>query len=104
MITAFSGLPGWLAENPPPAQGPEFGGSSPIGLVVTLVLLVVLIFLIRSMNGHLRKLPKSFDPPPEETEGKAEDGAARPVADPGAGGTGPKDQPNGSEVRTPPAS
>jgi hypothetical protein len=61
-----SGLPGWLAETPPPAQGPEFGGSSPIGLVVTLVLLVALIFLIRSMNTHLRKVPKSFDPPPEE--------------------------------------
>lgn len=51
----------WLAENPPPAQGPEFGGSSPIGLAVTLCLGVALIFLIRSMNKHLRKVPKSFE-------------------------------------------
>jgi hypothetical protein len=34
--------------------------ASPIGLVVVLVLLVALVFLIRSMNRHLRKVPASF--------------------------------------------
>jgi hypothetical protein len=58
----------WLAQDPPPpAQGPEFGHSSPIALVVTLVLLVALVFLIRSMNRHLRKLPKSFEPEEQPT-------------------------------------
>jgi hypothetical protein len=57
-------LAGWLAQSPPTGpKGPEFGGSSPIGLVVTLLLLVALIFLIKSMNKHLRKVPKSFDNP-----------------------------------------
>ena len=35
--------------------------ASPIALVLVLVLLVALIFLIRSMNKHLRKVPTSFD-------------------------------------------
>jgi hypothetical protein len=71
----------WLAENPPPAQGPEFGGSSPIGLVVTLCLLVALFFLIRSMNKHLRKLPKSFDEPDEQTNSTSEPGEQRGAAE-----------------------
>jgi hypothetical protein len=107
MMTALSGLPGWPADTPPPAQGPEFGGSSPIGLVVTLVLLIALVFLIRSMNVHLRRVPKSFDPPPEAPSTEAEaatgggDGSNGTGTDPG---TNPEDRPNGSEVRTPPTS
>ncbi|HEX4247251.1 MAG TPA: hypothetical protein VH008_05245 [Pseudonocardia sp.] len=59
-----------LGQDPPaPVQGPEFGGSSPIGLVVTLFMLIALVFLIRSMNKHLRKVPPSFDPvEPEESD------------------------------------
>ena len=73
-----------LAQDPPaPVQGPEFGGSSPIGLVVTLFMLIALIFLIRSMNKHLRKVPPSFEPP--ETDAETGDGAAGP----GAGAPGP---------------
>jgi len=44
--------------------------ASPIALVVILVLLVALVFLVRSMNKHLRKVPGSFSrttPPPEPT-------------------------------------
>lgn len=53
---------GWLGQAPPkPPQGPEFGGSSPIGLVLVLVLALALVLLIRSMNKHLRKVPKSFN-------------------------------------------
>ncbi|MBA2322736.1 MAG: hypothetical protein M3Z25_21230 [Actinomycetota bacterium] len=47
----------------PPPNAPEFGGSSPIGLVVILLLFIATFFLIRSMNTHLRKVPESFDPP-----------------------------------------
>jgi hypothetical protein len=39
------------------AEGREAG---PIGLVVVLCLLVALVFLIRSMNKHLRKVPTDF--------------------------------------------
>ncbi|HZZ49469.1 MAG TPA: hypothetical protein VFE65_21495 [Pseudonocardia sp.] len=75
----------WLAENPPPAQGPEFGGSSPIGLVVTLCLLVALIFLIRSMNKHLRKVPKSFDEPEGQADPQSEPGEERSASEPAEG-------------------
>jgi len=65
-----------LGQDPPaPVQGPEFGGSSPIGLVVTLFMLIALVFLIRSMNKHLRKVPPSFDPPDTE-ESPADPGAS----------------------------
>jgi hypothetical protein len=42
------------------AAATENREASPIALVLVLVLLVALIFLIRSMNKHLRKIPASF--------------------------------------------
>jgi len=49
------------------------GEASPIALVVILCLLVALVFLVRSMNRHLRRVPASFDrapgePPAEPTD------------------------------------
>jgi hypothetical protein len=69
---------GLLAAATPAQQGPEFGGSSPIGLVVVLALALVLILLIRSMNKHLRKVPKSFDKPPEDNKTGDTDSAKPP--------------------------
>jgi hypothetical protein len=69
MITNLAARP-LLEQNPaPPVQGPEFGGSSPVALVVTLLLFIALIVLIRSMNKHLRKVPASFDPAERESAG-----------------------------------
>jgi hypothetical protein len=34
--------------------------ASPIALVVILLLVVALVFLVRSMNKHLRRVPGSF--------------------------------------------
>jgi hypothetical protein len=34
-----------------------------IGFLVILVLFVVSLLLFRSMTKHIRKVPKSFDPP-----------------------------------------
>jgi hypothetical protein len=66
-----------LAQAQPPApgsdRGEEFGKTSPIALVVILLLGVATVLLIRSMNKRLRNVPESFDPPEETT---AEDGAA----------------------------
>ena len=48
---------------PPPGHnstGAEFGKSGPFGLVIVLLLLIGVVFLIRSMNRHLRKLPANF--------------------------------------------
>jgi hypothetical protein len=54
-----------LAQDPqpPPGQGPEFGEASPIALVVVILLGIALVFLIRSMTKHLKRVPASFDPP-----------------------------------------
>jgi len=53
---------------PPPGQGPEFGEASPLGLVVVILLGIALVFLIRSMTKHLKRVPASFDPPEEPGE------------------------------------
>jgi hypothetical protein len=42
------------------AAAAENREASPIALVVILLLLVALVFLVRSMNKHLRKVPSSF--------------------------------------------
>ena len=39
------------------------GTAGPLGLLVVLLIAVSLVLLIRNMNGRLRKLPPSFDPP-----------------------------------------
>lgn len=69
---------GVLAGNPepPPGQGEEFGKSSPIALVVIVLLGLATVVLIRSMTVHLKRVPASFDP----AEGPAERDAAEPDA------------------------
>jgi hypothetical protein len=47
----------------PPTPGEDYGKSSPIALVLILLLGVALVLLIRSMSKHLRKVPDSFDDP-----------------------------------------
>ncbi|MGH3766868.1 MAG: hypothetical protein ACRDS0_13755 [Pseudonocardiaceae bacterium] len=51
---------------PPPApdpggQGEDFGKAAPVALVVLLLFFVAVALLVRSMNKHLRRVPKSFD-------------------------------------------
>jgi hypothetical protein len=83
MITNLAVRP-LLEQNPaPPVQGPEFGGSSPVALVVTLLLFIALIVLIRSMNKHLRKVPASFDPPEREPTSTSSPQAGSPGSVPG---------------------
>ena len=50
-----------LAGSPTAAE--QTSQAGPIGLVLILALLIATVFLIRSMNGRLRRLPPSFDPP-----------------------------------------
>jgi len=40
----------------------DVGKSGPLGLFLVLVLLVAALLLVKSMSGHLKKLPRSFDP------------------------------------------
>lgn len=44
-------------------QGEDFGKSSPVGFVVLLLFFIAVIFLVRSMNKHLRRVPETFDKP-----------------------------------------
>ncbi len=90
---------GVLAQNPtpPPGQGPEFGEASPIALVVVLVLAAALVVLIRSMTKHLRRVPPSFDPPPDQPPQAQADGhragERQPRESPGADSTTPDRRP-----------
>lgn len=65
-----------LAQAQPPApgsdRGEEFGKTSPIALVVILLLGVATVLLIRSMSKRLRNVPASFEP---EEEVERADGA-----------------------------
>jgi hypothetical protein len=61
----------------PGGQGEDFGKSSPVGFVVLLVFFIAVIFLVRSMNKHLRRVPESFErpaqPPPPTGEQTPDD-------------------------------
>ena len=55
----------------PGGQGEDFGKAAPVALVVLLLFFIAVALLVRSMNKHLRRVPKSFDddsgaPPREE--------------------------------------
>ncbi|RBY94279.1 hypothetical protein DQ244_02795 [Blastococcus sp. TBT05-19] len=48
-------------------QMPEdVGKAGPLGLLLIVLLLIATALLVRSMSGHLRKLPRSFDPADQE--------------------------------------
>lgn len=48
-------------------QAPQdVGKSGPLGLLLTVVLLIAAGLLVKSMSGHLKKLPASFDPADQE--------------------------------------
>ncbi|MFI5843457.1 hypothetical protein ACIA8K_27495 [Catenuloplanes sp. NPDC051500] len=50
------------------------GLTGPMGALVIVLLAIATVFLIRSMNKRLRRLPESFDPPTapksEESDGE----------------------------------
>jgi hypothetical protein len=62
-------------------QGEDFAKSSPVGFVVLLMFFIAVIFLVRSMNKHLRRVPQSFEPQSFE-----------PPAQPAAGEKAPEDK------------
>ena len=65
------------------ADGPEFGKASPLGLLLVLLLLVGTVFLIRSMNKRLRKLPTSFSGDEPRSDQPRSDQTADDGTDPG---------------------
>jgi hypothetical protein len=63
-----------IADGAPHNTGPDFGKASPLGLVVIVLLLVATLFLLRSMNRQLKKVPDTFDPQHPEPDQAADDG------------------------------
>ncbi|GAB2990050.1 hypothetical protein [Saccharothrix stipae] len=73
-MTSFDPIP-WsqttavvLAQQPstdkdPGGQQEDFGKSSPLGLLVLVLFFIAVVFLVKSMSKHLKKLPASFDEP-----------------------------------------
>ena len=55
-----------------PLAGPESDKAGPLGLLVILLLGVATVLLVRSMNGHLRKVPPSFDRSSLDRSGQAD--------------------------------
>ena len=48
------------AERPQLPQ--DIGKAGPLGLLLIVVLLVAVVVLVKSMSGHLKRVPPSFDP------------------------------------------
>ena len=44
----------------------DIGKAGPLGLLLIVVLLIATALLVKSMSGHLKKLPRSFDPDDQE--------------------------------------
>lgn len=63
-----------IADGAPHNNGPDFGKASPIGLLVVVLLLIATLFLLRSMNRQLKKVPESFDPQHPEPDQDADEG------------------------------
>lgn len=91
----------WLAQVPAPPgappvpgaeRGEEFGKTSPIALVVILLLGLATALLIRSMNKRLRNVPASFGP--------EDDDVAAPQDVPADGPPGPSATRTGVTERT----
>ncbi len=55
------------------------GVAGPLGLFITVLLVVATVLLIRNMNSRLRRLPESFPPP---GGGKRAEDQASPDAGP----------------------
>ncbi|MHA6802444.1 hypothetical protein [Salinifilum ghardaiensis] len=64
-MTSREALTFVVAQAPQPddpgGQGEDFGKSSPVGLLLLLVLLIGVCLLVWSMTRHLRRLPERFD-------------------------------------------
>nr|WP_228726383.1 MULTISPECIES: hypothetical protein [Prauserella salsuginis group] len=68
-------------------QGQDFGKSSPVGLLLMLVFLIAVVFLVRSMTKHLKRVPANFDDSGNDAgEGADEDGSGEVGGDGDAAG------------------
>jgi hypothetical protein len=75
----------WQADDAPQHTGPYFGKASPVGLLIVVLLLISTLFLLRSMNRQLKKVPESFDPQHPEPDQAADEGTDAVDPDPDHG-------------------
>ncbi|RIJ69778.1 hypothetical protein D1871_21190 [Nakamurella silvestris] len=72
--------------DPNNGKGPEWGKAAPVGLLIIVLIGVAIVFLVRSMNKHVKNLPASFDTVavggPAAGSGAVGSGAAGASADP----------------------
>lgn len=64
----------------------DVGKSGPLGLLLLVLLLIAAALLVKSMSGHLNKLPRSFDPADQDPAIQVPDdisGLDRPRPEPG---------------------
>jgi len=47
--------------DPNNGKGPEWGKAAPVGLLIIVLIGVAIVFLVRSMNKHVKNLPASFE-------------------------------------------
>lgn len=40
----------------------DIGKAGPLGLLLIVVLLIAVALLVKSMTGHIKRVPRSFDP------------------------------------------
>jgi hypothetical protein len=50
------------STSPAPDDTGDVGTAGPTGLALTVVLLIAVALLVRSMSKHLKRIPRSFDP------------------------------------------
>ena len=61
LLAAPASVGGGSDQNDPLQTG-DVGTAGPLGLLLTVVLLIAVAFLVKSMSTHLKRVPRSFDP------------------------------------------
>lgn len=59
------------SPSPAPGDTGDVGTAGPTGLALTVVLLIAVALLVRSMSKHLKRIPRSFDPEELEADRRA---------------------------------
>jgi hypothetical protein len=85
LLSALGVMVDLQADDAPRRTGPDFGKASPMGLLVIVLLLLATVFLIRSMNRQLKKVPESFDQEHPEPDQAADEGTPPGVPEVDAG-------------------
>ena len=67
-MTASSATVQLLAAAQEQQMPEDVGKAGPLGLLLIVVLLIAVALLVKSMSGHLKKLPRSFDPADQEEQ------------------------------------